>query len=523
MRANLSLTKALLLAMLLALPSGAWAQSSKATVKKNAAAPSPLSKVQAELKRGDLQAAEDALWPLLTANPNDKDAIALLGVIRARQTRYAEAESLFRRVVDLDPGSVQGHRNLAATLRVQDKLDAAIAELEATEKLAPQDVSLKLELAQAYTSTGQFPKVLSTLDKVPQRALPPEVVPLQVGALLSLRRKDEAVKLATQRAVSPAVAMDLAQLFLRAKHPAESLQVLNAAVKPGQALPARFHYLKGNALQGAGQTEAALASYRKALALEPKSGETLLAAAAVLSQKQKNEEALDFLQRARDLAPDAVPVLRLLVVEAERAGKATLAAQVARELAQKSPDNADDLNLAAAALLQVNDTAGAGPLLEKYVTMRSEDPRGWLGLGMAYIGQQRFPEARKSLERAIQLAPTFAEAEYQLGLAGISESNEQDALQHLEKARQLRPEHPQTLSRLGGIYLQEGDLEKSADVLQKSIELAPNDASTQYQLGLVLSKLGKTDEARQHLQRAEDLKQQANPRPPENSVRVPKK
>ncbi len=43
----------------------------------------------------------------------------------------------------------------------------------------------------------------------------------------------------------------------------------------------------------------------------------------------------------------------------------------------------EDLYLAGAVFLQEQQSAAAIPLLEKYTAQRSEDAKGWLGLGMA--------------------------------------------------------------------------------------------------------------------------------------------
>src|SRR5256885_14571111 len=71
-----------------------------------------LADAQSQLARGKLDDAETSLWTVLTINPNDEKALALLGTIRSRQQRYPEAEALFRRVLQINLNSVAGHRGL---------------------------------------------------------------------------------------------------------------------------------------------------------------------------------------------------------------------------------------------------------------------------------------------------------------------------------------------------------------------------------------------------------------------------
>ena len=68
-----------------------------------------------ELIRQDhLAAAEQQLWNVLSARPNEVWALELMGELRTRQKRNSEAEALFHRVLEIDPSSVQAQRSLAA-------------------------------------------------------------------------------------------------------------------------------------------------------------------------------------------------------------------------------------------------------------------------------------------------------------------------------------------------------------------------------------------------------------------------
>src|ERR1700694_4953315 len=81
---------------------------------------SALVTAKAEISKGELGRAEEKLWTVLSSDPNQSEALTLLGIIRGRQKRYAEAEALLRRVLQLDPKSVAAHRNLANVLSAQN-------------------------------------------------------------------------------------------------------------------------------------------------------------------------------------------------------------------------------------------------------------------------------------------------------------------------------------------------------------------------------------------------------------------
>jgi len=481
-------------------PTTAWPQK----VQTNSS--SPLATARVEISRGQVELAEKSLWTVLSADPNQPEALTLLGIIRGRQKRYAEAEALFRRALQLDSSSLVAHRNLASALTAQNKPDAAIEEYTEVVKLAPRDSSAKVELAHLYLGRGEFAEALSRLASIPKGNFPPDAIPAQAASLLGLGSREEAAALIPRAKQSPRLAAELAEVFLQGNAPEYANQVIDVALAGSQSAPARLYYLKGRALQGTGDSSAALSNLRQALTRDPKSVDVLVEMAAIEASRNEHEKSVDLLKRAYILQPGSPAILRPLVVEAVKAGQRKTALRAAQALANKSPDNLDDLYLAAAAMLEGQDFATASSIFEKYVSLRPEDSKGFLGLGIAHLAQQHYPEATKALQRSIQIDPTQGDAEYQLGVLAERKGAAAEAIQHFDRAVQLQPRHAKALASLGGQYLQAGDLDKADTVLERSVAVDPNDSKAQYDLALALSKLGKTEEARQHMERSRALK-----------------
>src|SRR5258708_39718658 len=122
----------------------------------------PLSTAKAQLDHGNLDSVESTLWSVLSSDPNNEQALTLLGVVRGRQQRYAEAEALFRRVLQLNPKSIVASRNLAGTLLAQDKPEDAIRQYNQAIQLNPRDSDLKVEVAKLELARGNFAEALST-------------------------------------------------------------------------------------------------------------------------------------------------------------------------------------------------------------------------------------------------------------------------------------------------------------------------------------------------------------------------
>lgn len=466
---------------------------------------SPLTSAKAQLAHGDLQGAETSLWSVLSADPNNVEALSLLGETRMRQLRLAEAEALFRRVVQIDPKSVAGHRRLGQVLGTQDKVAEAIEQYQAAAELAPKDVELQVELAHMYARSGQFGQVITILEAIPATRLPVDAIPVEAAGLIAVGRKREAIALIERAKSSPAAELDLAEVYVDGKLPDEALRSLEFAAAGIKRRPARFYYLKGRALASKSDTTGAMSALRQAIAEDPKAPDAQVALAEMYSEQNKHAEAVEALQKARVLNPESLAVLRHLVVEATRASDRKAALDAASVLADKSPNNPDDLYLAGAAMLEQN-VQGASTVLEKYVSLRPDNAKAWMGLGIAYVQQEHYAQARKPLERAIELDSSLAEAEYELGIVAKNEAKADEAIRHLQRAVELQPSHVGALRTLGNLYLQSGELEKAGDSLERAEALAPNNSQTEYDLGLVYNKLGKAELARQHMEQFRKLK-----------------
>jgi superkiller protein 3 len=428
----------------------------------------------------------------------NQDALTMLGVVRGQQHRYAEAEALFRRVLQLNPKSIGACRNLAGVLLAQDKPDEALAEYKRAIDLSPQEVGLKLDAVQIELARGNFADALTVLNGIKPERFPPSAVPFKAAALLGLGRRSDAEALIPLVKGSSEASIDLAQIFIEANDPDAALKCLAGPV--GKALASRVHYLRGRALRLNGDAPAAMASFRQALAEDPKSTQTQLAIAEILAAENNHGESFRMLEKAGSINPESPEILRHLIVEAMLAGQNERALKAAMDLQRVSP-SLDDRYLVSSVMLQQKQFVPATHILEDYVTQRPDDAKAYLGLGMAYLSLLLYADARQALDRSRQLNPNLAETEYQLGLLSSHQGNREDATQHWERAVELQPQHAKALFSLGTTFLESGDLPKAKSAFERSLAADPTNMKTEYDLALVLNKLGESEEAKRHLER----------------------
>jgi tetratricopeptide (TPR) repeat protein len=469
------------------------------TAKPHAAAKSPLIQAKAELAKHDLPAAEDSVWKVLSGDPNNAEGLLLLGVIRGEQQRYPEAEAVLQKAVQLDPKSAAMHIYLGKIYLTENKLPESMEQYKQAEELAPQNVEVRVTLGRLYAASGDFASAIATLNAVSPARLPAEALPIKVGSLIATGHTGEAIEIA-DAVKNPAIDLALAEVFVTSKLPDQALKMLSAAEAFGKRPPARFYFIKAKALDATGRKATALENFQKALALEPSSQEFLLGIAELYAREGKHQQAYEVLQRADKLAPGSPVILRPLILEASFAGKGTEVQEAAEQLASKS-DDPKDLFVAASVFLKSTRQDEAIPLLQKYLAKYPDDPAAWVGLGLGYEDQKKFPEAQKAFESALKADPKFAEAEYQLGVITEVSGNSAVASQHYERALQLEPNHVPAMTKLGKLYLEVGQYKKAQEVLLKAESLDPNNRQTEYGLALVYSKLGNREEAKAHMEK----------------------
>jgi tetratricopeptide (TPR) repeat protein len=411
---------------------------------------SPLSTARAELKRGNISAAEKIVWDALSSNPNEESALTLLGTIRERQKRYAEAEALFRRSIQLNAKSIEANKHLASVLVLEDKDAEAADQYREALVLVPQDVHVKMELARLYMGQRKCSEALSLIGAIPAAELPSEVIPPKAFCLTALGHSSEAAALIAQTQI--------------------------------------------------------LGTLNRALSRNPNSVPTLLAISQVYAAQHKHKQSLAALQRARSIDPGSLSVLRGLIVEDMEARQGRLALQFANELQEKGT-GLDDKYLIAAVMLQEKKYDVAAQLLEEYVAKRPQDGKAALGLGIAYLAEGKYVDARKWLEHSLELDPNLLEAHYELGMLARKEGKTSEGIQRFATVLQKQPENPKALLGIGTLFLEEGQFEKAEAALRRSQRADASEPETEYQLSLLFTRMGKQQEAQQHMTRFRQLKQ----------------
>lgn len=104
-------------------------------------------------RSGDLKQAESAYREIIDREPENADALHLLGVVLHQRDQNDEAVELIQRAIAIKPDNASFHTNLGAAFRAADKTDQARAAYQRALKLDPRN-------AKAHNNLGNLLKEL---------------------------------------------------------------------------------------------------------------------------------------------------------------------------------------------------------------------------------------------------------------------------------------------------------------------------------------------------------------------------
>ena len=255
---------------------------------------------------GRLPEAESIYRGILAAEPENADALHLLGVLERQSRRPSAAADLIRKAIDLNGKIPDFHNNLGTVLLDTGEMDEAVKAFMRALHLRPRYPEAALNLANTLARTGKAEEAANFYRAV--LAFDPSNADAasNLGVMLSqLGRLDEAVesyRQATQARPEHADAhYNLGNALLALGRAAEAIASYEAAiaVRPGHP---ELHYNLANALVKDGRLVEAEAGFRRALAERPNYVEALNNLGKTLQALGRHDEALRSFEEALSLA-----------------------------------------------------------------------------------------------------------------------------------------------------------------------------------------------------------------------------
>ncbi len=426
---------------------------------------------------GRLQAAEQIYRQILQAEPNDVDALHLLGVIAHQVGKLDEAVACYRRALVLKPDYVGALGNLGLALKNQGNLDEAVACYRRALVLRPGYVDAHNNLGNALKEQGKLNEAVACY----QRAL--ELKPDYAEAHNNL-----GIALKNQGNLDGAVACFRRALVLR----------------PGYV---DAHNNLGTALKDQGKLDEAVACYRRALELKPDYVGLHNNLGVALKNQGKLDEAVACYRRALELKPDYADVHNNLGNAFNALGKLDEAVGCYRRALELKPDYAEANNNLGNAFKDQGKLDEAVACYRRALVLRPGYVDAHNNLGNALKEQGKLNEAVACYRRALELRPGDVEANNNLGNALKDQGNLNGAVACFRQALELKPDYAGVHNNLGVALIAMGNLDEAVACYRRALELKPDYVEAHNNLGTALKDQGKLDEAVACHRRALELKQ----------------
>lgn len=361
-------------------------------------------------RAGHFAEAERVYRLVLRAQPNQFDALHLLGVLEAERGHHDEAIRLLGRAINVNPRSADALSNRANVLRDLKRYDEALESLDRALSIKPNFPEALNNRGNVLHGLGRHAEALASYEHaLALRPEYPKALANQGDVLRDLKRYDEALA-SCERAL--ALAPNLAE-------------ALNS---------------RGKVLEEMGRREDALADFDRALALKPDYASAVVNRVRILHKLGRLDDALESCRQALAVTPSAPGVLSArgdVLRGLQRYEEALASYDQALAI---EPADVVALCGRADALLGLKRHEEALACCDQALAVEVNLPEAINHRGNVLRDLQRYDEALASYAEAVSIKPDFVEAHYNLAELLKELGWREQAVAHYERVLALAPD-----------------------------------------------------------------------------------
>jgi tetratricopeptide (TPR) repeat protein len=348
-------------------------------------------------------------------------------------------------------------------------LSQAIDELKLALQYDPSSTFLSMELADLYAATGRWQNALQEVEDNVRRNPDDRAARRLLGRLyvrlLAEERGRPLPSELQQRAIQ-----QFEQIIERDPNDVGSYLVL------------------GQLYRAVNETARAEETFKKALALQPGSGDVASELARLYVEMGDYRSAIELLDRlvAEDDDPE---LLGLLAYAYEQMHDYSKAAEAYSRALQRDPENPAYRRGLGQALLYDRKYDQALEQFEGLVRSNPRDPESYVRLSQIYRFQGKYDLARESLAKAAELAPDNLEIQFNQVQLAEAEGNLEEAIRLIQGVldstaksgpdnytAQEKTNRAIFLEKLGSLYNEKGDFAAAENAFGQLVELGGDNA-----------------------------------------------
>ena len=220
---------------------------------------------------GQFQKAETRYKKILRANPNQPDALHLLGVLAYKSGNHGEAVRLIKKAIGNNQKNPFYYNNLGAVFNAQDLHTEALSSYQSSLKLDPDYADAHYNIGNIHQKQCMFDQAISSY----QRAL--EIDSNHVNAWYNM-----------------------GNVLKSHGNPTRAIECYQQAIErnPGHSTA---HNNMGHAFKILGELDRAMACYKKALESNPRNAEAVINTGSAFQDLGRFEAARDCYNKALEL------------------------------------------------------------------------------------------------------------------------------------------------------------------------------------------------------------------------------
>ena len=395
---------------------------------------------------GQLADAERIYRQVLSIEPDNPQALHLLGLLAMQGRQFEMAIELIGRAIRGDRRQATFHANLGEALRHAGRLDDAIAAYRTALAVQPGVAQIHVMLAGAQLSAGRTDEAVGNFHEALR--LSPEDNPARTRLGHTLHEQGQ---------------LSEAEACFR--------RVLRADPRSAEA-----HFNLAGVLQSQGRHDDAVAMYRAALVIDPKLADAHNNLGTILKDRGLAPEAIEQFQSALSIQSNHAPALTNLGLIFDSQNRYDAAAQCYRAAIAADPRSTIAHYSLGALLTRQGQLSDALVCYRQALQIDANYVAAHLGTSQVLQLQGEWEAAIACCERAIQIDPNSAEAYSNLG-AGLSEHGRRDeAIRCFERAIQIQPDFALAHGNLAVALQSLGRLDDAIDEHRRAVALAPDNS-----------------------------------------------
>lgn len=400
-------------------------------------------------QQGDLAEAERLYRALIAVEPQNAEALHLLGYVALQTGRWQAAADWIGRSLQVDPTQAAARLNLGVALRNLRQLDAALTCLDGLLARAPDHAEALNNRADVLMELARPREALESLE----RAL--RVQPRFPEALNNRGRALQALGQHVLALESFDFALRLEPSFARAHNNRgtalrhlnrleEALASFDRALQFDSQSPFAL-YNRGNTLLELERHEDALQCFEQLLRHNPQDAETLSNCSIALLRLGRLEESLAALRQALELQPKFPRALNNLGNTLRKLGRLEEALTSYDQALRLSPGDPDTLSNRGVALTELHRYPEALASHESALARRQDHADFYYNRGNTHLALRQMQAALLDYERALSLRNNAPDALFNRGVALLKLKRHEDAATALDRLLQVKPDYPLAL------------------------------------------------------------------------------